>query len=405
MKLNLKVVAGPDVGTEFGLEDGTSRVVGRGEQSDTRVNDRSVSRVHFKIENREGEIFLADQGSSSGTFVNGEKFEQGVVTPECIIQAGDTQFRIDPAPTEDQTIAPNRPTTIDLKPLPELVGETFGPYELLEVIGKGQTGMVFKARDESKNREAAVKILAPQYASNEEQRQRFVRAMKTMLQVKNDRIIRLYNAGIKGPYCWAAMELVEGVNLAQLIERTGIEGMLDWKKVWQVAVDICLALQAGYENKIIHRNVIPTNILRRDSDQVCLLGDFMLTKALEGSLAQNLTQPGQLLGAVAYMAPERTMADAVVDTRSDIYGLGATCYALLTGQPPATGGSTAEIVQCVREKIPEKPKKFQLSINENFQDVVLKMLAKDPADRFQTPSDLLKELARIGKFNNMPLPL
>ena len=403
MNLNLKVVAGPDAGTEFGLAVGNTRIVGRGEQSDTRVNDRAVSRIHFKIENRDGEIYLKDEGSSSGTFVNGEKFKEGTVTPECIIQAGDTQFRLDPAPSEDQTIVSNK--TIDLKPLPDLVGETFGPYEVLEVIGKGQTGMVFKAHDASKNRDAAIKVLAPQYTSNEEQRQRFVRAMKTMLQVKSDRIVRLYNAGIKGPYCWAAMEFVEGSNLASLIEKVGIEGMLDWKQVWQIAVDIGIALQAGHANKIIHRNVIPTNILRRDSDKVCLLGDFMLTKALEGTLAKNLTQPGQLLGAVAYMAPERTTADSDVDTRSDMYGLGATCYALLTGQPPATGSSTVEIVQSIRESIPELPKKFQLSINENFQDVVMKMLAKDPAERFQTPDDLIHELARIGKFNNMPMPL
>ena len=86
---------------------------------------------------------------------------------------------------------------------------------------------------------------------------------------------------------------------------------------------------------MVHRNVTPTNILRRTSDEVCLLGDFMLAKAIEGKLAQQVTQPGQIVGDVPYLAPERTLPDGEVDTRSDIYGLGATCYALLTGKAPA----------------------------------------------------------------------
>jgi serine/threonine protein kinase len=225
--------------------------------------------------------------------------------------------------------------------------------------------------------------------------------MKTMLPIKDDRIINLYNAGKNGPYCWLAMEYIEGENLAQMIERTGIEGMIDWKKVWRVAVDVGRALHTGYENKIIHRNVTPTNIIRRKSDEVCLLGDFMLAKALEGTMVQQVTQPGQILGDIPYLAPERTRADAEVDTRSDLYGLGATCYALLTGRPPVGGDSLTEMIKNVREQKPEPPKRYQLAVNDLFQDVVMKMIAKDPADRFQSPSDLIKELVRIGKYQGL----
>ena len=402
MKLRLSVIAGPDAGRTFNLDPGQSLIVGRGEKSAARLGDPSVSRVHFEIGNDGNEVLVADKGSSSGTFLDGKQVEKSNVSLGSVIQAGDTRFRLEEQALTEQTMAPvNRPDTSEAKPLPQLVGSELGPYKLLEIIGKGNSGLLFKAHDAEKDRIAAVKVLTPQFTANDEQRQRFVRAMKTMLPIKNDRIINLYNAGKNGPYCWAAMEFIEGENLAQLIERVGIEGMLDWKKVWLAAVDVARGLQAGYEHRIVHRNVTPTNILRRKSDEACLLGDFMLAKALEGTLAQQVTQPGQILGDIPYLAPERTSADAEVDTRSDLYGLGATCYALLTGRPPVSGNTLTEMIHNVREETPEPPKKFQLAVNDLFQDIVMSLISKNPADRLQTPSDLIKELVRIGKYQGL----
>ncbi len=403
MKIRLNVVAGPDRGRGFDLDSGCTLVVGRGEQSDTQINDPSVSRIHFQITNNGDSILVKDRGSSSGTFVGGNRIETMEAKTGSIIQAGDSELRINLPETGENTLPPGRhaePAT-SVKPLSQLVGSQLGPYKLDSIIGKGNSGMVFKAHDAEKDRIAAVKVLTPQFTSDDEQRQRFVRAMKTMLPIKHDRIVRLYNAGKTGPYCWAAMEYVDGENLSQEIKRIGIEGMMDWKQVWRVAVDIAQALDAGFEHKIVHRNVTPTNILRRKSDGVCLLGDFMLAKALEGTLAQQLTQPGDVLGEVSYLAPERTKADAEVDTRSDMYGLGATCYALLTGRPPTRGDSLVEMIKNVREQKPEPPKKYQLSINDLFQDVVMKLIAKSPNDRYDRPSSLLKELMKIGNFNNL----
>lgn len=402
MKVQLTVIAGPDVGRSFEVDSGQSLLVGRGDKSDLKLGDPSVSRVHFQIATAGDGIRVEDQGSSSGTFVDGKQIDQATVQYGNVIQVGDTRLRVDKDGSPEKTVAPSaRPPLNESKPLFQLVGTELGPYKLTEIIGKGKSGMVFKAHDAEKDRTAAVKVLTPQFTANDEQRQRFVRAMRTMLPIKDERIVNLYNAGKNGPYCWAAMEYIEGQNLAELIKQSGIEGMLDWKKVWRVAVDVGLALQKGYEHKVVHRNVTPTNIIRRHRDEMCLLGDFMLAKALEGTLAQQVTQPGEILGDLAYLAPERTQADAKIDTRSDIYGLGATCYALLTGKPPASGTGMTDIIRSVREDIPEEPKKFQLSVNELFQSVVMKMLAKDPADRFDTPGSLVKELLRVGKFNNL----
>ena len=177
--------------------------------------------------------------------------------------------------------------------------------------------------------------------------------------------------------------------------------MLDWREVYRVAVHIGRALHEAHQRKIIHRNVTPPNILRRHKNKVCLLGDLMLAKALEGSLARQVTQPGQLIGDVPYMSPERTRDQLGVDHRSDIYGLGATLYALLIGKPPFESNSLPDLVRQVRQDEPRKPREFQLSINDLFQDAVLKMIAKQPADRFQTPAEMLRELERIGRYNNL----
>lgn len=399
MSYRLVILSGPDKGRTIRVEPGASKLVGRGEAATARLSDPAVSRVHFELAVADESVFLTDKGSSSGTYVNGSKVEAMEVKSGSQIQVGDTVMRLEnEMPTGNTTMAA---APIAAVPLPKLVGQTLGSYVLQKIVGVGSSGMIFKGLDEENNRVAAVKVLSPQFTSTDEQRMRFVRAMKTMLPVKDDHIVNLYNAGKTGPYCWAAMEFIEGENLAELIERTGIEGMLDWTKVWRVAFDIARALKTGFEHQIIHRNVTPKNILRRKSDESCLLGDFMLAKALQGTLAQQVTQPGQILGEISYLAPERTRADAEVDTRSDIYGLGATCYALLTGHSPAGGDSMPEIIKNVRETVPEKPKVYQLAVNEIFQDVVMKMIAKDPAQRYQTPTELLKELMRIGKFNNL----
>jgi serine/threonine protein kinase len=123
---------------------------------------------------------------------------------------------------------------------------------------------------------------------------------------------------------------------------------------------------------------------------------------LEGTLAETITRPGELVGDVSYMSPERTKGTlAEVDGRSDIYSLGATLYALLTGRPPFIGDSLTDTVRKIRQAEPEKPKKYQLAIPDQFEGVVLKMLAKRPEERYQTAAELLKELERVAKFQGV----
>jgi serine/threonine protein kinase len=123
-----------------------------------------------------------------------------------------------------------------------------------------------------------------------------------------------------------------------------------------------------------------------------------LAKAMEGIMAKQITRPGEIIGDVVYMSPERTRGTTELDARSDLYGLGATLYALLTGRPPFTGSTVVEKITRIRQMEPEKPTKYQMSIPSAFEGLVLRLLSKRPEDRFQNASEMLKELMRIGKF-------
>ncbi len=401
-KISVKIVGGPELGRNFEITCGESLLVGRGEASDTRINDPSMSRTHFRIFFKEGEVAVNDEGSSSGTFQNGHRISSAIAKLGDVIQAGDTMFKVNQAEDEsEKTVAPDTINENSKANIGNLVGKIMGGYKIESVIRKGTNSVIFKAHDMENDRPAAVKVMLPQFIKDEQHRDRFIRAMKTMLTVKHLHIIELFSAGKAGGLCYAGMEYIEGEDLATLIDRMGVDGILDWQEVWRCAVHITRALHIGYDRQIIHRNVIPTNIIRRTHDKLFKLGDFMLAKALEGSLAKQITQPGQLLGDVHYMPPERTQDDAEVDTRSDIYGLGATCYALLTGRPPAEGQNLIEVLTNVRNQKPEPVSKYQLYVNPVFESIVMKMIEKDPADRYATPRDLLLDLEQVGKSERL----
>ena len=392
--IQISIVEGPDKQKAFELSSKQELLVGRGDASDTKIDDGAMSRTHFRLSIVDGEVWAMDVGSRSGIFVNGEKKSASVVKLGDRIRAGDTVLQIGEAASKKQPQL-DRPANIT-----SLIGQKIGGYLLKDVIANGRNGIVFKAQDLEHDRIAAVKVLLPRVAKDDEQRERFVRAMKTMLKIKDTHIVELYSAGRTGPFCWAAMEYVEGESLASLIDRLGQDGMLPWEEVWRAAVHVTRALQVGYRHHIIHRNLTPTNIIRRQQDKVCKLGDFTFAKALEGTLAFDVTSPGQIVGDLQYLPPER-LTDAEVDTRSDMYGLGATCYALMTGRPPVSGKSLAEITQSIRTEIPSPPKEFQLYMNDLFQVIVLRLLEKDPSRRYNTPDELLRELERAGKESNL----
>lgn len=398
----LRILTGPDKGKTFALDEGTAVILGRSRHADVKFADAHVSRVHCEVELEDGMVLVTDH-ESSGTYINGKKIDEAALRPGDILQIGETQMRLHvegmgAAPPSE----PPKPAPIVLPPerLQEMTGKMLSHYEVGPLLARGQSGLVFRARDFKDDTEAALKILWPLASGNNKEVRRLVRSVKTMLPLKHPHLVALYGAGKTGPYCWIAMELIEGESLTQIIQRIGVAGMLDWRQAFRVAQHVATALEFAHGHQIIHRNITPQNVLVRTKDKHVLLGDLMLAKALEGQLAEAITRPGEMLGDIRYMAPERTLGTEGVDGRSDIYSLGALVYAVLTGRPPFDGLTLVDTIKKIRSAEPEEPKKYQLSIPDLFQGVVLKMLAKRPDDRYQTATDLLQDLRRVAKFTN-----
>ncbi len=398
MTPQIVVTAGPDKGRIFPLLVGEPLLVGRSQSTTTKLADPTVSRVHCEIE-WDGERAVLHNISTSGTLLNGKPVTQAELKPGDSFRIGSTDLRFQSGAEEPTTVAPAAPKKpAAAEPLSSLVGKTLSNYAVEALVAKGASGAVFRARDTGSGEILALKVMQPEFVANDEDMQRFIRAMKTVLGLRHPNLVSLHKAGRTGDYCWVAMDYVEGESMSKVISRIGVAGMLDWRYGFRVAVHIARALQYAHAQPIIHRNVTPQNILWRAADKTALLGDLMLAKALEGTLAQQITRPGELLGDVAYMAPERTRGVGDVDGRADLYGLGATVYALVAGRPPFAGGSLPELITQIRTAEPEKPKKYQMAIPDLFQGTVLRLLAKRPEERFQTADDLLADLDRVGKF-------
>jgi serine/threonine protein kinase len=400
MSLQLVVIAGPDKGKSFLLQAGPDLMLGRSPHAYYQISDQLASRNHCQLLRDGDQVTVVCY--AGGTLVNGNPVKKQSLKPGDVLQVGDTQLRFQAGDRPPDAAPAHKPAAPPAK-LESLSGQTLSHYDLGPVIGKGSSSVVFQATDTKDNHPVALKVLRPELTHDEEDVQRFVRAMKTMLPLRHPNLVTLYGAGKTGPHCWMALEHIAGENMTEVIGRIRAGGMLDWHYAFKVAVHVARALDYAHGHHNIHRNVTPTNILLEATTNTVKLGDLMLAKALEGSLAQKITKPGEVVGDVAYMSPERTRGTDDADGRSDLYGLGATVYALLTGRPPFTGATLVEKITRIRQTEPEKPTRFQMSIPSRFEGVVLRMLAKKPEDRYQTAGDLLAELERVRKPQGVTL--
>ncbi|QDV71705.1 Serine/threonine-protein kinase PknB [Rosistilla carotiformis] len=404
----LSIIEGPDQGRWFEIPQNQALIIGRGSDSDTKIRDPRLSRIHCELTAHDGKFLLTDRGSAAGTFVDA----MPLLVPREIqrgdtFRIGDTLLRIESGSSLDASTirSPGIPTHALTSPRPmhELVGEVLYRYRLDELVASGTSSAVFRAWDQRRERQVALKVLKPQMTSSEQQQDRFIRAMRTMLPIQHPNIVRLRKAGRTGPYCWAAMQWIDGISVDRLLQQIGVGGMMDWKDAWRVAVHIGRALQEASMHHVVHRNITPSNILRRDSDQTYLLSDLIFARALEVTDSAQITRPGDIVGQLPYMAPELLLDPANVDGRSDLYGLGATLYALVTGVPPFFGLTVGDLLDKIRGSAPRSPQELQLGLDERFSDVVMKLLATSPQNRFATPSELLRQLANVGKYGGIEM--
>jgi len=407
MSKRLLVIAGADTTRTFPLTPGETLLIGRGQASATRLSDLAVSKVHCQVEWEGEHAVVVDHQSKSGTFVNGRRVLRQQLHPGDVIRIGETQLRVEEESTaaagaagqetlDGSSPPPGLPVPAAGGVLAGLSGKTLGDYTVGPFVAQGRSGVVFRAQDVRLKRTVALKVFWPEFLQKDEEVQRFVRAIKTMLPLRHPNLVALYAAGKTGAHCWVAMEYVEGESLAEVLKNSGPAGCLDWHTALRVAVHVGRAMEYARHNGIVHRNITPENVLIRRSDGLAKLGDLMRAKALYGMLAEKITAAGELVGEFRYLAPEGTMGGSRVDNRSDIYSLGALVYTLLAGRPPFEAEKVPELLELIRTAEPTPPASFQPSLPAAFEAAVLKMLRKEPGERYQTAAELVRELEQVA---------
>lgn len=419
MPASLRIVAGPDKGRVIVLTSTMPLIVGRAAGTDVRLSDKAVSSIHCQLFLDQEQVKVLDLGSKFGTFINGKRVVQATrLRPGDVIRIGDTQIELGseepptvdlseeesggglPAPLQprSRTSRKGRSSVLPAERLHELEGQVLSHFHVGPLLARGEKGIVFRAQDLRDKQPVALKVFWPEFAQDEEEVQRFVRAMKTLMPLKHPHLVLVRGAGKTGGYCWVATDLIEGESLAQILARFGKGHALNWQFALRVGVHVCRALVFIHHHQILHRDIAPANILVRSIDQVAVLGDALTAKALEGKRAVQLTKPGEMPGDVRFMSPERTSGGALpVDFRADLYSLGATLYMLCASQPPFEGRNFLQTVLKIQQEKPIPLRQYQPALPATFETLITRLLAKRPEDRPQTAADLLGELELLER--------
>ncbi len=275
-------------------------------------------------------------------------------------------------------------------------GDTVSHYRILEKLGGGGMGVVYRAHDEHLPRDVALKVLPAGMLSEAAARSRFRREAMALSQLSHPGIATIFDFDSENGEDFLAMEYVEGETLAA---KTAA-GPLAERDVIALGKQIAEALEEAHERQIIHRDLKPANVMVTSKGRAKVL-DFGLAKmmrpqevdAATASVAE--TQPGVVLGTLPYMAPEQLRGRAV-DSRADIYALGAILYEMATGRRPFPEKQSTPLIASILTAPPQPPRQLNGQVSPGFEAIILKALAKDPEDRYQTASELLRELAGLS---------
>lgn len=265
-----------------------------------------------------------------------------------------------------------------------------GGFKVVRKLGLGGFGAVYLADDPAQQRPVALKVLARSKAVRQDYVQRFLREARTLERLEHPNIVRGYAHGEDQGWFYFAMEYVDGDSLFTWLRRLGRLSVPD---TLHIALKVADALAYAHERNLVHRDVKPENILLARTGQV-KLADLGLAKEMDEDLS--LTRTGTGFGTPYYMAPEQARNAKYVDHRSDIYSLGTTLYHCLTGLLPCRGETALEIILS-KEQDPYVPmRRHRRDVPERVDLIVAKMLARKPAERYQTCRELIEDIERLG---------
>src|SRR5438876_1018793 len=273
-------------------------------------------------------------------------------------------------------------------PRPAKVFADFGDYELLEEIGRGGQGVVYRARQKSLSRTVALKVIGLGHWATEAHLKRFRREAESAASLEHPCIVPIHEVGERDGSCYFSMKFIEGGQLDAVAKREPMPP----RRAVELITKVARTVHYAHEHGILHRDIKPGNILH-DAKGEPHLTDFGLARLVETE--STMTRTLDVLGTPSYMAPEQaTGNNAAVSSVTDVYGLGAVLYQLLTGQPPFAGGATYETIKLLLDTEPKKPRLLNPKIHRDLSTICLKCLEKDPKRRYSSALALAEDLER-----------
>ena len=360
-------------------EDSLVEAVRSGDQTPGRPEQDAVRRLLEKVRG----LFAETQGKQADqTRDEPAAVANADTRPSAWVDAPDQSAN------EDDGLAPPRG--------PDELG-WLGPYRVLRVLGEGGMGKVFLAEDPALQRSVALKVMKPSLARNKNSRLRFLQEARAAAAIEHDNIIHIYQVSEDRGVPFVAMPLLKGTSLDDLLRRVGA---LQLKQTLRIGSQIAEGLAAAHERKLIHRDIKPGNIWIEPTagGRVKIL-DFGLARTTEGETG--LTQSGAILGTPAYMPPEQARGEKV-DHRADLYSLGCVLYRMATGDLPLKGNDTMGMLMALAMHEPTAPKLVKPELPQALSDLIMKLLAKDPAQRFGSAREVVAALKAVESGGVIP---
>ena len=268
-----------------------------------------------------------------------------------------------------------------------MLGE-LGDYELLEEVGRGGQGVVFRARQKSLNRTVALKVISLGQWASKAHLKRFRLEAEAAARLEHPGIVPIHEVGERDGSCYFSMKFVEGGQLDEVVRREP----MSIRQAAELIAKVARTVHYAHEHGILHRDIKPGNILL-DAKGEPHLTDFGLARLVETE--STMTRTLEVLGTPSYMAPEQAMGNnAAISSATDVYGLGAVLYQLLTGQPPFAGGATYETIKLLLDTEPKQPRLLNPKIDRDLSTICLKCLEKDPKRRYSSALALAEDLER-----------
>jgi serine/threonine protein kinase/Tfp pilus assembly protein PilF len=303
--------------------------------------------------------------------------------PGCLLESGLGVLADEDEGASDLTTRRQHATRSER--LVEILGE-LGDYELLEEVGRGGQGVVFRARQKSLNRTVALKVISLGHWASKAHVKRFRREAEAAASLDHPCIVPIYEVGERDGSCYFSMKFVEGGQLDEVVRRTPVS----IRHAAELIAKIARTVHYAHEHGIVHRDIKPGNILLDQKGEPHLT-DFGLARLVEAE--STVTRTLEVMGTPSYMAPEQAVGNnAKVTSATDVYGLGAVLYQLLTGHPPFAGGTTYETIKLLLDTEPRQPRLWDRKIGRDLSAICLKCLEKDPKRRYSSALSLAEDL-------------